>query len=494
MRLAKLVVSIAFLCACVETQESDLEEIDQAEQASGSFTFSTHEVFDTSSSIPLNAQRGTDPFVRIASNGDIYVAATGYPNHPLFTAGGSLWRSTDDGATWAFLGDGPYIDYLGLEPAMHIDGAGRLWMAEFHLGPSVEQIYRFSTPSTIVDRATAHDGIGLGTPPGERPWVSSYGNRIHVQYGEALIEPGVRVSLDGSANPPVFTPTIPIAQNPALRAEILLGTNTSTNVAGIGQGPLAVNQSTGRMCAPLVTLNGPTTNYMPTKGLWTACSNDGLVWANTLVYTPAAGVSVMNFWPASAVDAGGNMYFIVAANMDATGAVTSGMNIFLFSSTDGGVTWSGPKRVNQVSGTNLFPVAVGGCNGGIGIVWYGTSTAANPQSMPSTAEWRVYMAQSKNATAASPTWSETDVAGQVVHYGPRNHKGSFNSGVDYRVIALPGLTIDADGVANVIWQDTTDPWSTNPNASPLATYMGNPTFSEMFHSRQTAGPTLNTCP
>ena len=493
MRLTKLVPIFAILAACSETQDSAPEEVGESEQALQPFAFSTHEILDPLPSFGGNTQRGTDPFVALAENGDVYVGATGHPVHPLITTGGSLWRSTNDGAAWGFLGTAGFPVPLGLEPAMHIDSSGRLWMAEFYLaGP--EQIFRYSDPSAIVNRATDYDGIGLGAPPGERPWVSSFGDRVHVQYGETLFEPGVRISFDGAANPPVFTATIPIAVNPALRAEVIGGTNTETTVAAIGQGPMVVNQTTGRMCAPLVTMNGASNDpYLPAHSLWTACSDDGLTWTNTLVYNNP-NVALANLWPASAIDSDGNMFFIVAANMKKSGAVAPGMNIYLFSSKDDGLTWSAPKKVNQTGGTHIFPEAVAGCNGDIDIVWYGTDVKGNPSTLPATAEWTVFMAQSRNAKKADPEWLQTDVASSVVHYGPRNHKGSFNNGVDYRVISKPGLALDADGAAHVVWQDTSSPWSLNPAAAPIAAYMGNPTFSLLSHSKQVAGRKLEVCP
>jgi len=484
----------AILCACVPDTVPENESISETEQEIVTYTFDTTEVFDTGTGLPADMQRGADPFVRVASNDDVYVGATSAIVNPFLSDGGALWRSTDSGLTWTYLGTAGFLDHMGAEAAMDIDSNGRLWMAEFHLGADVTQIYRYDNPSAIVNRSTDYSATAFATPPGERPWISSYGNRIHVQYGEALVEPGIRLSLDGSANPPVFTPTIPIAQNPALRAEVATGTNSETSVLGIAQGPLAVNQSNGVMCAPLLTLNGPTANYMPAHSLWTACSSDGLTWTNTLVYNNPA-VGLMNFWPESAIDSAGNLYFLVAANMDSLGIVTTGLNIFLFSSTNGGITWSAPKKVNAGGGTNLFPKAVGRCNGGIDIIWYGTSTAGQPDTLASTTKWHVYMSQSKNATAASPTWNETEVTDTVIHYGPVNHKGSFGA-ADYRWLTMPGITLDDDAKANIIWADTSSAFVFNPppTGSPLTQYMGNPSWGRLYHSRQKTGPKLDTCP
>lgn len=492
----KKILVMPLLClvgiACESIQS---EQINTKKQSSVlAVGFSDHLVFDSTSSYSAVKQYGTDPFVQVMSNGDIYVGSTSVPIDPFLSDGTSLWRSTDNGGTWKYLGTEETVDHMAAEGAMHRDSFGRLWIAEFHLTADQPTIYRYDTPSTIVRRSTDYTSAAFTPPQGERPWVSSYGNRIHVQYGEVLIEPVVRISLDGSTNPPVFSPSIPIAQNPALRAEVVGSTDGGTNVLGIAQGPLSVRASDGRMCAPLLSINGSTTNYIPTKSLWTACSNDGLVWTNTLVYNNP-DVSLMNFWPASAVDSAGNFYFVVAANMTAAGAVTPGMNIFLFSSTDGGTTWSLPKRVNALEGTSLFPRVVGGCAGGVDVMWYGTTTAGNPSTFSSTAEWHVYMAQSKSATSLVPSWSETDVlSGTVTHYGVLNHKGSFNSGVDYRIITIPDIALDSHGRAHIIWEDTSTPWSFNPNANPLAQYMGNPAFGPLHHARQSSGSKLDTCP
>jgi hypothetical protein len=498
-RVFQLSLVVTLGSGCIPETTFEEERVGTAQEEI-THTFSTHEVFDPGLGGSANLQRGADPFVRVASNGDIYVAATSFPIDPLFSDGAVLWRSTDNGSSWAYLGTAGFIDHLGLEPAMTMDSSGRLWIAEFHPAVEVAPIFRYDTPSAIVDRSTDYDARAFGTPPGERPWVSSYGNRIHVQYGEATVVPAVRISTNGSANPPVFGAPIPLATNLSLLAEMAGGTNTSTTIMGIAQGPLSVNQSNGHMCGPLLPLNGATgagAGYMPAHSLWTACStNGGTTWTNTLVYKNTnTSIGLMNLWPESAVDSSGNFYFLVAANMDASGNITTGVNIFLFTSTNGGTTWSAPKKVNPDGGTNIFPKAVAGCNGGIDVVWYGTSTAGQPNMLPSSAEWHVYMAQSKNATATSPTWNTTDVTGTVVHYGVVNHKGLFNSpSVDYRIFTIPAITLDEDAKAHIIWADTSDPWSLNPNANPDVQYMGNPAFGRLYHSIQTSGPELDTCP
>lgn len=143
----------------------------------------------------------------------------------------------------------------------------------------------------------------------------------------------------------------------------------------------------------------------------------------------------------------------------------------------------------------VFPRAVGGCDGGVDVIWYGTSTSGNPSTLPGTAEWHVYMAQTKNATATAPTWNQVDVTGTIVHYGPVNHMGSFGpGGVDYRILTIPNITLNSTGKAHIVWQDASGTWAHNPNAFPTAQDMGHPSFSPLYHSRQTMGPALDTYP
>jgi hypothetical protein len=116
----------------------------------------------------------------------------------------------------------------------------------------------------------------------------------------------------------------------------------------------------------------------------------------------------------------GHLFFPVKVADDGTpnGTVyvpySNGHDIFLVHSTDRGATWSSPVRVSNGvdTKTSLFPwLETGATPGSVGIVWYGSSSATNDDN----ANWEVFIAQSFNATAASPTFRQVKVSDHLIH-------------------------------------------------------------------------------
>jgi hypothetical protein len=86
-------------------------------------------------------------------------------------------------------------------------------------------------------------------------------------------------------------------------------------------------------------------------------------------------------------------------------AYSNDHDVFLVHSTDKGVTWSAPVRVSNGAETKtaVFPwLETGPTPGSVGIVWYGTTNATNDDN----ANWKVFYAQSFNATSDTPTFRQ----------------------------------------------------------------------------------------
>ena len=128
-------------------------------------------------------------------------------------------------------------------------------------------------------------------------------------------------------------------------------------------------------------------------------------------------------------------------------------DIFLKHSTDKGKTWSKPVRVNDGTSTkvNVFPwMETGPRAGSVGVVWYGTSNAANDDK----AEWRVYYAQSFNATAPSPTFRSTTVTEpeHIIH-ASNISEGGLTGAANRNLIDYFQISFDPNGAAVVAYTD-----------------------------------------
>jgi hypothetical protein len=161
-----------------------------------------------------------------------------------------------------------------------------------------------------------------------------------------------------------------------------------------------------------------------------------------------------------AVDRAGNLY-VVWSERHRHSRTTA---IMLAVSRNEGVTWSKPVKVNEAPQTTTFPWVVAGRAGRIDIVYYGTGAhGRSPEKVPDTAKWKVWMAQSLNALAADPSFTEAPATGVI-------HKGSIcTSGTDCKegtrdLLDFFQVDVDAQGWANIAYTDdfTTPP---DPNSN-----------------------------
>ncbi|MCW3064904.1 MAG: exo-alpha-sialidase, partial [Solirubrobacterales bacterium] len=131
------------------------------------------------------------------------------------------------------------------------------------------------------------------------------------------------------------------------------------------------------------------------------------------------GADLAKIFQATARDAGGVLYVLAAGH---TKAGEAGSNVFLFTSTDEGKTWSAPTRVNEPALTaNVFPTLAGGQGRGEAVLgWFGSSTSGDPNNTKN--QWRYYAAATYDG---GRTFNETAVTPDVIHYGDICTQGIF---------------------------------------------------------------------
>src|SRR5207302_4012440 len=164
--------------------------------------------------------------------------------------------------------------------------------------------------------------------------------------------------------------------------------------------------------------------------VWVAVSLDqGLTWTDHMVFAdPSPTMRTDNVFPAIAVDDAGNVY-TVWSEIDTNDPTVHPGTFFSFS-TDFGSTWSSPAKVNQGAPQNLtlFPWIDAAGDGGVDIVYYGTSSNVNGTD-PTTgkgAVWNVFMAQSLSAHTGTPAFASTQVTGTSTT-NPPIHQGNIST-------------------------------------------------------------------
>jgi hypothetical protein len=179
-----------------------------------------------------------------------------------------------------------------------------------------------------------------------------------------------------------------------------------------------------------------------------------------------------NIFPWMTWDSAGNLYAMAAlGGQDAAGAPTNG--VYYAVSKDKGLTWSPMRRVNTGSGAVVFPTMVGGKDGVVDFSWL----ESNKLDQGENGSWTVRFAQTRNATAAAPTF--TEVVGPIVRTGGvctigilctgnRQLGDFFEIALDsfgYAHIAAPATT-STNSVYTVYWRQDAGPSATSDACQP----------------------------
>jgi len=151
--------------------------------------------------------------------------------------------------------------------------------------------------------------------------------------------------------------------------------------------------------------------------------NDGTVYVSgangvVAVGTPLMpGMEPLTYTTHNVVGAGNaNIFFTVKAARDGTvyACYSDDTSVFIRYSKDKGNTWSQAIRVSDgpETATSVLPwMETGPTPGSVGVVWYGTTASSNNDN----ADWKVFFAQSLNATDANPVFRQVALSDHFIH-------------------------------------------------------------------------------
>ena len=396
------------------------------------------------------------------SNGNrLYMSAPG----ALSSDTSWIWRSLDAGKTFKWVPNAAPLTgkattcHGGGDTELGVDSAGHLYfndltLANFSTSRSDDQGATFTcsntgVPDTAVDRQwyaidgdptnggsiyLANDEIG----PGGVMCGNSTGNNVLVMYRSPAAGLGPTAGIE-------FGPANHVSAVGSCD-EAIMGNNELSPVAttlgqpnGVGgyatlASPVkhvyvvhdnaALNKILVGRCFP-VAFGPPVANVSDPSGL--NCTDLPVADLGANAKTGA------NF-PTMAIDKAGNLYAVWSqAPIDASGNVTGDTVIKYTYSTDQGNTWAAPIQIPTAGSpvgelhTNVFAWAAAGDDGRVDIAWYGTPgqpthPSAGPDSCGATCDWSLWMVQTLNAHAASPTFTAPLQASQ--HF---IHRGSMNT-------------------------------------------------------------------
>jgi hypothetical protein len=160
---------------------------------------------------------------------------------------------------------------------------------------------------------------------------------------------------------------------------------------------------------------------------------------------------IANLFPVCKVASDGTVYVAYS---------DGGEGIYVAHSLDQGQTWAPPVRVSEVGpgGVALFPwIETGDRPGSLAIVWYGATAADSEDGQGGNtdqANWKVFFAQTLNATSSSPTVFQT-VASDHFNHGSNISLAGFTTGTspNRNLADFFQVAIDPQGMALISFAD-----------------------------------------
>jgi hypothetical protein len=169
-------------------------------------------------------------------------------------------------------------------------------------------------------------------------------------------------------------------------------------------------------------------------------------------YVAATGQNnIANLFPVCKVASDGTVYVAYSDGGEA---------IFVAHSFDQGKTWAPPVRVSDMgpNGAALFPwIETGDRPGSLAIAWYGATAADSEDGKGGNTDnsnWKVFFAETLNATAASPTIYQSVASDHFIH-GSNISLAGFTTGTspNRNLADFFQVAVDPQGLAFVAWAD-----------------------------------------
>ena len=424
-------------------------------QAGAARQFSTPIHVDTSA-----ANRAGEPSISVAPDGTEYIVAPGGApgvRAPVSAGGGGfggglIWRSSDRGRTWTWLGafdlagEGGDTD-ITVTPRGTLFASSLSYQGCSGVGVSTDRGQTWSDdPLAGCARVPAMN---------DRQWTANYGeNVVYTVIGDT-----VRGDIDmvrSAMNNPVVVPATTLDlytggdyQWPGTIA-VDQRRGTAYVVWNTAGSPNNCDQSAGAAsCAPQAA-----SSEMPDK-IEVSVVPDGATSAPTPVVVASRPFDTYDSFVSDAVDAAGNVYVVWSERHPAQQQTWTMLSV----SRDGGRTWSAPRKVGRAPSTTVYPWVSAGDAGRIAVSYYGTTASGNsPQKVASSAVWSVYSSFSTDYGRSFTEYRTTGTmqkgpvctSGTQCPAGSRNLLDFFETDVDPHGCLVTAYADNASGGGNAI--------------------------------------------
>ena len=174
-----------------------------------------------------------------------------------------------------------------------------------------------------------------------------------------------------------------------------------------------------------------------------------------------------------------------------------GSAIYLAHSLDQGRTWATPVRVSNLSSpsTSLFPwLTTGKLPGSVALAWYGVQASDSDDGKGANndaANWKVFFAESTNATASSPSFYQGVASDHYVH-GANISLGGFGGTANRNLGDFFQLATDPQGLAFIAFDDDSNDFTGNTGVTHQTGGISLTTGNVMKISGKDPAPAFNS--
>ncbi len=307
--------------------------------------------------------------------------------------------------------------------------------------------------------------LGETTPSSDRQWLTADRNgRAYITDHEFVsAQPRMWTTTDGGADQFV-TPCGPIVTDPTIEAnvptDITGGTLVSKPVVDSAGNVYVLFTTTTQAENAAAIAAGQSSGtfsqaYLAVSNDRCATFTDHTIFDGAATH-PANTVQFGDIFNNLVIDPAGNLYAVAAGYIGTTPFARTA-DIFLFTSTDRGSSWSPYRKLTSDVGAHVLPAAAAGLSAGQLAIGYFRTINGTTDPNSSAGAWTYTVAESTNALSSSTGFRFTDMAAaagtvsNTYHYGDICTSGILcgsgvpGTGNDRSLLDFTSAAVDSDG-------------------------------------------------